>query len=357
MMTRTTNRVLRRLFPVMVIASMAAMAMSGCNIKEDRSCCRPIVSPEPGIEEVMVVTAVDAGTGEVITVSEKVQDGSLFFFDNDLILRDYTPVEKSQLGQYKPMPIKVDRLSSLGDTIWVSAWGNIEGNFNVVGTYAIGEDNLFTRFLNIMPNSLWDGFYTCPGEILFGMSRIIMGKKDPESNFDSIETKPDGTQRLVHEIRITQINALLWIQVEGLPGGFDPEQYYFRINRQNNGYDYQGLPFGGDELRSIREVGIMQNGNLVVEQPYNLVPSLDGDIGEDDAVHLHLYQIAPTRAEEDIDLTGPVSKVDYGDGDYIGLYGGKTTNVYIRFLPTGDMEVHVKITDWGEIYQWTIWDN
>ncbi len=336
-----------------------ATAICGCDgIYDDLEDCPPYM------EEVMIVTAIDAGTGKSITVSQRVLDGSLFFFDDQTTLVDYVPVEKAQLGVEKPIPILEQKKYTKGDMVYVSAWGNIgDSNMSVLGTYAIGQDDISKQFLNLSPNEDYDGYYNCPQEILFGMRQIIFGQIN-HRKFDRIETKADGTLKLVHEIQITQLNALLWIQVENLPDGYNPEDYYFQIERQNNGYDYEGVPHAGNELREIREVGVINTGNgfLITKTPYNLVPSLDpNDIDGDTGVTLRLFQIGTTtRAGEDIDLTGEVSKVDYGDGDYIGLYSGKTTNVYIRFPETGpgtgDIEVFVKVTPWGEIYQWTEWN-
>lgn len=369
-MVRSTNIVLR-ILPVMVGIVMMA-AMSGCVREQNRDDCPPDVPPpppKPELEELIVVTVVDAETGESVITSEIIQDGSLFFFDTsveELSAIGYIPVAKEQLGKEKPFPTMDDgRQLKPGDVIFISAWGNIEGNMNVEGYYEPGQ-NIYTPFLHMIPNMTYTEYYMCPGVLFFGMRRIVVGEVDAEQ-FDHLTVNPDGSKKLVHEIRITQLNALMTIQVENLPEGFNPEDYYFDIGKQNSGYDYQGLPFvDTDEvLHNIRETGIVNpDGYLVTEVPYNLIPSIGAssvdDITADKAVELHLYQRAATRAEGDVDLTGPVSKIDYGDGDYIGLYPRQTTHVRIRFPPggpgTGDITVEVRVIPWEEINQWSGWN-
>ncbi len=338
--------------------------MGGC-VLQDWSLC------PPPMREVMVVTAYDLATQQYITVSGRVEDGSLFFFDNDtkLIEDGYVPVPKEQLGREKPLPEVVTRTAVQGDQVWISAWGNIgDSNFGVEA-YPVWGDDVSQEFLYLTPDNLYDGYYSCPDEILFGMRRITLGQID-HPTLDRIVKDADGVDKLVHEIQLNPINALLTIQVEGLPPS-KAEDYYFKICKQNNGYNYEGAPFSGDELRDVRETGVFDSrGFLVTEVPYNLVPSLDPtpettdpitpqEMNPDLGVVLHVFQLSSTRADEGTDLTGQVSKVDYGDGDYIGLYSGQTTNVRIRFVnggvADGKIEVTVKVTPWGEVYQWAEW--
>ncbi len=342
-----------------LVLGMAVVTLGGCNsIKDDLEDCPPYT------QEVMIVTARDAGTGATITISDKVQDGSLFFFDGkDDKLVDYVAMAKTNLGVEKPIPVLASGKYKKGDMMWISAWGNIgDSNMNVTGLYDIGVDDISTEFLFLTPNPDYEGFYTVPQEILFGIRTIIFGEVvDPR--YDKVVDNPDGTKKLVHEIQITQLNALLWVQVENLPDGYKAEDYYLQICNQNNGYNYQGDVFAGDELREMRGVGKIdaRTGFLVSPAPRNLIPSLDpNNINEDNAVALHLFQVGDgTTRAGDIDLTGAVNRTTYGDGDYIGLYSGKTTNVLIRFPEggpgKGDIEVYVEVTEWGVIHQWTTW--
>ncbi len=343
-------------------ALLTASLMGGC-IKEDLSDCPPIViPPEPGMIEVMVVTAYDWDTKQDFTVSGNVHDASLFFFnDNEmptLIEGGYNSVPQELLGQERPMPQVVLDSIPKGEAVWISAWGNIETNFDV-WAYPEWGDEIIQEFLYIEPSDEYPGFYEPPGEILFGLREIVPGEI-VDTRLDRIETLPDGTKKLIHEIEITQLFSRLHLQVENLPEGTKAEDYYVILSEQNNGYDYTGSPYEGEQREMRVEDGVFNSeGFLVSSKPHNLVPSVDSDgvIDAESGMTLRLFRKAPTRAEGDIDLTGPVTKADYGDGDYIGLFQHMTTNVRIRFPETGDgrIEVTVKITPWHEVYQWSEW--
>ncbi len=353
-MVRMRHRI-ARLFAILALPAMAATTMGGC-IKDDLEDCPPV------IEEYMIVTAYDSGSGADITISQRVVDGSLFFFDgrNQVdTLMEYISVDKSALGKLKPIPLLQNGRVAPGDTVFISAWGNIEGNIHVIGTYDIGQ-YIADPFLNIMTDTVYTEYYQCPGEILFGMREIVFGEIQ-DRRYDRYEFSETGELRLVHEIPITQLNAMLSIQVEDLPEGFNADDYYFEVKKQNNGYNYEGAPLSGDTLREMRLSGVNQNGYFMTSDPYNFVPTIDSDgtIDDNSATVLHLFRSTNTRAE-DIDLTGEVLKTTYGEGDYIGLYSGKTTNVRIRFPEdgpgTGEIQVDVQITPWGQVYQWETWN-
>jgi hypothetical protein len=343
------------------LAALAMFALSGC-IKEDNEWCPPdtIQPTEPTIEEMMTVE---------YSVPEDVLNGSLFVFDSNRKLIRHVRAAQETLLQEKQIPLTPQELA-LNDTIYVAAWANIDENMDMPTPPRAGDD-MSKTLLHIQQSLTHEGFAEPLDMVLHGVRMIVLGEA-VDALTDRFETAEDGVTvtKLIHEVHIRPINARLTVQVEGLPLS-EAEEYHFEFEKQNSGYTYEG-GFIADErfstdtmLHEMYGYGVFdRRGFLLTEETYEMVPSLGTGLPEDmtqeQAMTLHVYRNVDGEV---IDLAGEVSKVHYGDGDWIGLYSGQTTNVLIRLLdgggggPIGEDEivVYVKVTPWEEIYQWSVW--
>lgn len=303
-----------------VLAAFVASTAGGC-VKERREKC-----PPPAVTEIqIVVDAVDAGSGDALSVREKITDGALFVFNADRRLIHYQIVTQEDLGKEKTIPVLTAATRAGGDEIYVAAWGNVAKNMTTPDDYRLGSAGDMP-YLDMNSDPEEEGYMMCPGEMFFGIDRI-----DPTESSDSARA-----------LSVSQINARLTVTVRGLPAGARADNYYFRIEGLSDGYAFDGTPLDEDSRR-IRETGIFDAGNnLVPAEPWYMIPSAKGSEGPT----LHLMQREPAG-----DLTGPVTRDE--NGNRITLAAGKTTNVLIDLsnLAAG-ITVRVEITPWDEIFQW-----
>lgn len=324
----------------LLTAALFSIAAGGC-IRDDRSGCEPPAAGD--IEEVLVVRAMDLVSGADITSSGAVTSASLFMFDGNQTFLARVDIPQEQLGREVEIPIPATTRASAGDTIYISAWGNIEDGVTV--DEGICEDyNMDDTCIDLKHDDDNDGCMKCPGSIFFGLNSIVLGRSDTRT----------ADNKIIHIVRISQKSARLHITVRGLPAEDSDDDYYFSLCRQNDGYTFGGVPVD-DDARDITESGVFDDlHDFVSPQPYNLVPSIDPEgIGSHDCATIHLFRRGASRAEGDIDLSGAVSQDS--DGNYIALRSGETTNVYIEFLPGGGIEVKTAVTPWDKVYQWSIW--
>jgi hypothetical protein len=343
-----SNRVKIPTLSVMIAALMATM--SGC-VKEDLSNCPP--TPDD-IEEVLVVRAIDFVSGADITHSGTVTGASLFVFDQNERFITQVDVPADQLGNELEIPISVLTRATAGDAIHISAWGNLEDNVDLTDQLDPNNDDVIDAgvtgvtldhtLIDLEPDEDKSSAYMdCPGNTFFGFKSIVLGQSDTRA-----------TQKIIHRVEVKQKSSRLHITVRGLPATARSNDYYFTLRRQNDGYTFEGTPVS-DDSRAIWEVGEFNAiHDFVSPQPYYLVPSVDPEnVTASSASAIRLFQVASQPGGTDTDLTGPVTQ-DIA-GEYIALFPGQTTNVYIEFSPSKEIEVRMVVTPWDEVYQWSKW--
>jgi hypothetical protein len=301
-----------------IILFILALAMAGC-IKDDLSDCPPVV-------QALYLRTINAN-GLPVRDFEQVDEVTLFVFDENGKFMKTLHVGHDELDDRIMVPLE----GYTGSKIYVSAWGNIgDGSVDIADIYAGNAMDM--QFLALAEGG--EGWYNPPGDIFFGFREIDL------SAYSMLDDPGDH----VEFVDVERMGATLSVTVAGIPEDADPDDYYFVLEGQNGGYDFQGNPVQND--CEIRVPAARDGDNFVARQPLHLIPQTEG-------MSLRLYRKAEEPGGEDTDLTGPIT--EDVNGDPITLVAGKTTNVLINLAPTGGLEVTVVITEWGHIYQWDEW--
>jgi hypothetical protein len=325
---------------------LLTMALGGC-VKEDMSHCpTPATPPSAVREEVLRVRAVDIVSGNDISQTQPVRNAHLYVFDNNGNFVTQVDVRGNQLGDEVNIPLPMSS-RAIGDTFHISTWGNILSTMDTTGAIDTSH-TLDSVFLDLSTDTDEDEYAELPGNIFFGFTTITIGQPDSRADDDKI----------VHTVDITQKTARLHIVVRGMPADANADDYYFTLGRVCDGFDFKGNPVN-DDNRRVKEVGVFNDAHEYVSpQPYYLIPSIDSDnIDDTTATTIRLWKVGddPSGAA-DIDLTGRVNTDSAGD--FIALNAGQTTNVLIVFPTddsTADVEIHVRLTPWNQIWQWNQW--
>lgn len=178
-------------------------------------------------------------------------------------------------------------------------------------------------------------------------SLFIIMKKNAAGNAIPMDHLFFATKQLsgvpVEVIEIVQKTGRIAITVKGLPEGGRAEQYYFTVETAYGDYNFAGTPLA--DKMTLKLPGIFAGNDLVTPEAYHSVDFSSG-IG----AIVNLYRD---------DGTGNIQLLASADKDVnnrpIFLPAGKTTNVLIKLLEMGDIEVSVVITGPDEIYQWNEW--
>lgn len=340
---------------------LAAALLSGGCVREDLSDCRPAPFV---MGERLMVRAIDLVSGSDLTQSGAVNDLSLLFFDDSQTLVARVDMPADSLGREIDIPSAALTRASKGSTLHISAWGNIGGETIVQNEHLQGAA-MGSEFLNLNAHDVHSEFWwRSPGDMFFGLSTIALGEGG--------ETRADGTR--VHEVRISQKNARVAVTARGLPAGASADDFFFSLCEQNDCYSFDGTPMMVGHMTKIREEGaFMPNGDFVSLTPFFIIPSIDPtDVGgcvsgvcvyqtRQAAANAVEGQTRRTRAEGDtkgdIDGEGNVNfsgkATEDVDGNHLAFYAGQTTNVLFEFASDGQVEIHVAITAWNEVYQWS----
>ena len=165
-------------------------------------------------------------------------------------------------------------------------------------------------------------------------------------------TRADDENIVYKTFNITQKNARINIVVRGLPQGSTNNDYYFGLNRQNLGYDYNGEAYWDPaDQTDIRESGQFNNkGEYITPAPFYLIHDFP-QLTRNNCMILTLYKTGETRAGD----TEVTSVIQDGYGQLISLQQAKTTNVLVVLDPATQavIRVEIVITDWDDIYQWS----
>ncbi len=312
---------------------LSGLLLNGCIKGSDNDNCPdptpPPVPPTEDAQRLLMITVRDVLTKGDITSIEQLDNVYLYLFDSagELYQRYERPVADIRNR------IALDITDTGLEEGFVTVWSNLS-NFVTI------EENETTSDLNglslhLSENTINRGFYMCPGDLFFGYT---------EFKFDPVVTRTDVQTEIVD---VARKNAKLHITVKGLEYREDPEDYYFKISPLYDGYDFTGIPLGKEF--SIRETGIFGTDNdFVSPEPYMMIHAEKGRTYTDDAcVQIHLMD-----SSDDREIAVAFKDTD---GNYIHFESGKTTNVLIILGESGDLEVVTRVTDWDEIYQWTVW--
>lgn len=306
-----------------------ALILSGC-VKEDNSDCPPDPAPAESVRQLLYLRIADILDGSDLTATEELEDVMVYLFDRDKMLVDTIPYTTSMIRSGMPIDL-TDRGMEGG---YASVWANI--NELIDGPDPEFGESINSLSLDITPDLERADFFLCPGDIFFGYEQIDFNRIDPTLETDTVT--------------LMRKNARLSITVRGLPAGADHEDYYFRIRPIFSGYEYDGDP--RHTMREIWETGIFQDDDLISPDPYWMIHHpANVDYTDENSVEIDLYGPAASRTDGKIG-----SAVRDVNGRYIHLERGKTTNVLIVIDDTsGEIQVHLALTPWYEVHQWTIW--
>lgn len=299
-------------FPVAAGVLLLVTALGSC-IKEGLPACEE--------ESFVTIKVVDALTGEDITASGEVESAGLYVFDEQECYRQMIGVTAGQIRQKTPISLKHEKAGKLK----ISAWGNLHDNQTVTVSDAGSSIDNFR--ISLIEEA---SYHRCPDDLFFGF-REIAGT--------SHATTPQ-------EIVIARKNARMYITVRGLPAHASADDYYFTVDKKNNGYDLKGLPVRHPAC--IRQACIRQeNGDFVSTHAFSLI-HVSGN--EDDRMTVNLYQKNQATKAGDLLIASAVSDTD---GNPIAPPAARTTNVLLDL--GGNIAVYVETTPWDEIYQWAEW--
>ncbi len=309
----------RQLRPLPLLFALIA---NGC-IRDKLTDCPPT--------EIVYLRVIDINSGDDITDEGRVKEATLFVFDQNRKFIERIDINAGYLEDEIIIPLK----GYTAGEFYVSAWGNISAYIDNA-RIAPGED-YDDDFLKLFDAG--KSMKQSPNEMFFGLKKIYIAEA---------ATRTTEIQR--EEVDITQINAGLSVTVRGLPDEAAAEDYYFRLLRQNIGYNFWGEPIEGNY--EIREGGTFNSdGEFISRQPVFLIHSAEPEaIDESNCTILHLYQKGATP-EQDIDLTGAI--LQDREEQYIFLARGTTTHILIDL--TADLRVQMAVTSWDEIYLWDEW--
>lgn len=283
--------------------------LTGC-LKDDLLAC-----PE---DYELHLKVVDLVSGADLTTSGEVEHVYLYIFDMDGRFIEYAPLSANDIRQRIPVTIK----RSKSENIRIYAWGNLKDSQDVTEPV---PGNL-SESMQIVLKTNDEGYALCPDNLFFGEKVVSFSRQS-------------RIQRA--EIPVYHKNACMMITVRGLEEISDASQYYFKVDKKYNGYDFTGKPL--ESPVSIKQAGKINNTNddFVTADAFNLIHHMDGDEG----VTISLYNQTTGKAVFTIDRTA--------DGESIVPRSGRMTNVLIDLR--SQATVHIETTAWDEVYHWEIW--
>ncbi|MCC8188205.1 MAG: FimB/Mfa2 family fimbrial subunit [Bacteroides sp.] len=316
--------------PITYLFLLSGLLLTGCIKGSDDDCPDPAppVPPTEDPQRMLMITVRDVLTSEDITSVQQLDNVYLYLFNSH-----------GELYQTYQRPVDDVRNSVALDITdtgltegYVTVWSNLSDLVTIAESQTRSHISHLTLHLSENPNTR--GFLMCPGDLFFGYTAF---------NFDA-DTRAEVQTRYID---VARKNARLHITVKGLEYREDPEEYYFKISPLYDGYDFTGLPLGKEF--NTREMGIFNTDyDFVSPEPYLMIHAEKGRTYTDDAcVHIHLMHTA-----DDQEMAVAIKDTE---GNYLHFESGKTTNVLIVLGENGALEVRTEVTDWDEIYQWTIW--
>lgn len=245
---------------------------------------------------------------------------TLFLFNGNGAYLSSTELSAEDIAANKPVSVSYNRTNIPRAVVWANP-----GGATLVSRPSAGDvmENLFVSMAGDA------GGYTLPADNLFFGSKRLSGAP-------------------VETVVINPKTGRITIAVRGLPSGDLSDQYYFTVASPYDSYDFPGQPLSGEAILNLP--GTFQGQYLATPQAYHMFhfPS-SGSGGESLTVSLYKTGAGSDEAE----LLAEAG--EDADGEPLVITRERTTNVLIAFTGTGEIEVRVAVTGWGEIYQWDDW--
>ncbi len=305
------------------------------------SCITDSLKDCPTEERLIYIRILDVLTGEDITATEELENITLYLFNKDRELVRDTVLSLARIRQY--IPIDVTGLDVQNG--YAIVWANVD---ETIQMSEISEGTPMEQLSLMLLNDIQhNGFYGCPGDFFFGSERL---------NFPDCASCDGKSEEIVD---VKRKNGKLHLTVRGLSGEESIDNYYFSIQTRASGYTFDGVPIRLNTF--LREMGSMTaNRDYLTPEPCMMIhSSLTEELTETNSLVIQFMETgisdasplhrASTQDHAVIEVNRDIN------GDYIGIYSGKTTNVLMQLLDNGQVQVQVVLTDWNEIHQWTHW--
>lgn len=251
---------------------------------------------------------------------ENVDNTNIYIYDADLKLERVVNYSRYDIENRTPVKVVYPR----GHRPVVIAWGNLNGAQVVEGTDTGGSISSGRIRLTKM-----NDYFIAPDRLYYG------GKE--------LSDEP------IQEVTISPWVGRINITAKGIVDLSDhPQDYYFTIESRYDGYDFYGNAVEGNALiRADAEIEIRKEEELLSHEPISMIAFPPGD--KSHAIKVSVYRKSITGDH----LLG--SAVTDVEGHNITTHPGKNTNVLLDFNQGGGMNVHIKITPWEHVFEWTVW--
>lgn len=292
---------------------LGTTAIGGC-IREKSDNC---------LAETIVYVSVKDSSAQLLSSSgggEIIDNIKIYIYGADLKLGKIVNFSRYDLENRTPVQISFPA----GDYPKVIVWGNLNGAQEIV------EADLGKPISSGLIKMLNQDNYSVPPDHLYYGSKELTDENIQEVVISSWVGRMNITVRGIEELRN------------------NPNDYYFKIESIYNGYDFNGNPIAGEvSIKSKAEVVVKEGEELLAHEPINMIayPS-------EDRKHTITVSVYKTSITGDQLLGTAVTDVE---GHKIATHPGMNTNVLIDFNQQTGMDVHIKVTPWEYIYQWTLW--
>lgn len=282
--------------------------LSGCISDDDRAC--------PG-DMFVRLKAIDV-SGKDITDNVEISNPVIYVYNRQgEFLRS---IAVSNEAVKKRRYINIGYADPLG--LQIVVWANNIDQQNFIKGHTIEKTALLLK-------EDIDGYMCSPDDLHYG-------------------SKKTSGATLKEDISISRKNARVNIKVKGLPGNAGNDDYFFTVRQISNGYDFRGNPLAGPS--DIKQAGAFNDsGEFVTGVPINVIHyphSLNTS-------HAGLIVLL---FEKKSPKTPIASAITDSNGKIIIPKSGETLNILIEIKPGGTINIHVVITPWDELYDWSSWE-
>lgn len=153
---------------------------------------------------------------------------------------------------------------------------------------------------------------------------------------------------LKEDISISRKNSRVNIKVKGLPKDAASGDYFFTVRQISNGYDFKGNPLPSPS--DIKQAGVFNDsGEFVTDIPINVIHYPQSLNTSHTGLIILLFEKKSPK-------TPIASAITDNNGKIIIPKSGETLNILIEIKPGGTINIHVVITPWNELYDWSNWE-
>lgn len=255
--------------------------------------------------------------GEDITALGEAGDVQLYIFDGDLHYLDQVNVSSEDIINAKRLDFFYRTNSQ---SVWVVAWSNLKRNQSIIPPSFSRGTNMEDALIQLKRDA--DEYAINPDDLFYGVINV----RGQQSN---------------QQIPIRRKTALLRVTINGV--NFETGKNYYLVieGAKQDAYNFKGNLVGNPIHYKHTE------GFKPSETSYNtLIPFRVFPVSEGNSLIIYVYKELDIIAFTDRDTEGkPIVPIV-----------GVTNNILIN-LPSGEtsIDVTVKVTDWNDFYQWSIW--